>query len=201
MKAFKVYISGKISGLELCTAMTKFSDAESLIEAIGMEPVNPLKGAKLTNTWAQHMVRDIELLMGCNAILMLDNWTESKGARIEKFIAEELEMTIMYESIISSVNAKIKIIKEAVEESTALTFDQYTRKSRKRSWYFARMIFVYHCMNCEDITIEEVASMVNRNNTSILRYLNNYRFEIKFNSQFRKLATKVEINLTKSVSQ
>lgn len=201
MKALKVYISGKISGLESEVAKSKFLASESLLRSIGMTPVNPLEGADLSNTWEQHMVRDIELLMGCNAILLLDNWNESRGARIEKLIAEERGMLIMYESIILSANSKIKMIKDAVEEATGLNFEQYTLKSRKRACYFARMIFVHHCIECGELTIEDLAKLVNRNVTSILRYLNNYRFEVKYNSHFRNLAKKIEINLTNNVSQ
>lgn len=40
------------------------------------------------------MVRDIEMLMGCEAIFMLPCWTKSKGARIEKMIAQEMGLKL-----------------------------------------------------------------------------------------------------------
>lgn len=197
----RVFIAGKISGLDLKEVKERFEGAENLIESIGLEPISPLKNGINSEVLDPHFYRDVELLLTCNAILLLDNWTESSGARIEKFIAEERGMILMYESIIFSANLRIKMIKDAIEEATGINFDQYTEKSRKRTWYFARMIFVYHCIECGEVTIEDLSKLVNRNVTSIMRYLNNYRFEIKYNSHFRNLAKKVEINLTKYVSQ
>ncbi|WP_448826943.1 DUF4406 domain-containing protein [Capnocytophaga bilenii] len=43
------------------------------------------------------MVKDIVDLLQCKAIYMLQGWQESKGARIEHYIATEIGMPIMYE--------------------------------------------------------------------------------------------------------
>ncbi len=60
-------------------------------------PVNPLKnGLPNIATWDQHMVRDIELLLTCDSICLLPDWQQSKGARIEAFIAMEKEMPKVY---------------------------------------------------------------------------------------------------------
>jgi len=40
---------------------------------------------------------DIELLFDCDAIYMLNGWEHSKGAKIEKFIAETMGKPIWYE--------------------------------------------------------------------------------------------------------
>ena len=43
------------------------------------------------------MLKDIADLLQCNAIYMLQGWEDSKGARIEHYIATEIGMPIMYE--------------------------------------------------------------------------------------------------------
>lgn len=68
-----------------------------------MDPVNPMKnGLPETASWKQHMVKDIEMLLDCEAILMLSCWRTSKGAKIEKAIAEQMgvEVSTFKEKII-----------------------------------------------------------------------------------------------------
>lgn len=65
---------------------------------LGYEPVNPLEnGLSEHDTWEAHIAKDISDLLQCKAIYMLQDWQESKGARIEYYIATEIGMPIMYE--------------------------------------------------------------------------------------------------------
>lgn len=95
----KIYISGKITGLSPDTCERLFSEAENRLKGFGFEPVNPLKnGLPDNSSWEQHMGRDIELLLGCNAIYLLDNWTTSRGARIELAVAMQFDLVVFNES-------------------------------------------------------------------------------------------------------
>ena len=49
------------------------------------------------DTWAELMRKSITLLMECDAIYMLEGWEGSKGAIMEHFLAEELEMPIFFQ--------------------------------------------------------------------------------------------------------
>ncbi len=92
----KVYISGKISGLPLGEVREKFAHAERQIEAFGHTPVNPLKNGLPTDAeWEEQMLASIRLLFGSDAIYMLPDWFNSKGARIERNIAIERELEII----------------------------------------------------------------------------------------------------------
>jgi hypothetical protein len=51
---------------------------------------------------ADYMKEDIPILLQCDGILMLSNWTGSKGACLEKHIAEELGMFVAYDNKPSS---------------------------------------------------------------------------------------------------
>lgn len=80
----RVYISGAITGLTAEEAAEKFRRAERRLRRAGMVPVCPLdNGLDASAGWAQHMRRDLEMLAGCDAIYMLDNWSGSRGAQIE----------------------------------------------------------------------------------------------------------------------
>lgn len=89
----RVYISGKISGISPVEAKTKFEHAETFLKERGYEVVNPMKnGLSSSAPWKKHMIIDITLLFGCEAIYMLPCWEQSKGAQIERFIAEKTGM-------------------------------------------------------------------------------------------------------------
>lgn len=91
----KVYISGKITGD--ADYKKKFQNAENFLEAVGFEVFNPAKVPDEGKPWAWYMKRDIKELMDCDAILLLKDWKESKGARLEYYIAQQLGMKIFRE--------------------------------------------------------------------------------------------------------
>ena len=97
----KIYISGKITGFPIDDVRDRFNTAESFLESAGFEVVNPLKnGLAVSEPWERHIVKDVELLMSCDAIYMLDCWRSSRGARIEYNIALESDKYILFESAI-----------------------------------------------------------------------------------------------------
>lgn len=94
----KIYISGKISGTDLTKTRKRFAAAAKVTKRLGYEPVNPFEnGLSEHDRWDAHMLKDIADLLQCHAIYMLQGWQESKGARIEYYIATEIGMHIMYE--------------------------------------------------------------------------------------------------------
>lgn len=61
-----------------------------------LHPADPSK----PHDW--YMRRDLQALVHCGRIVMLDGWERSKGARIEHFNAVELGMKIFYQFQIDS---------------------------------------------------------------------------------------------------
>ncbi len=85
----KVYISGAISSISYDEANVNFTDAEAYLEAKGFEVLNPMdNGLSSDATYEEHMKRDLEMLLECDAIYMLHNWRESKGATCERHVAK-----------------------------------------------------------------------------------------------------------------
>lgn len=193
----KIYISGKISGLDYADVVAKFQDAQDLLSEIGFDVVNPLNnGLTQSHSWEQHMVCDFGLLLSCDAIYMLDNWQDSTGAKIEYHTAVEMNKDVWFESNIVSTEKTVLRIQNAVHEATGMKFNEYTTKSRKRDGFFARMLFVYHCRR-NRMKLVEIAKYVHRDHTSMLHLLKKYDDEIKYNPNFRVLAEKVESILNK----
>ena len=77
----RIYISGKISGLDLRVAQELFEQAALLLKEHGYIPVNPMELCPVNEafTWKDYMKFDIKILCDCDGIYMLENWKESKG--------------------------------------------------------------------------------------------------------------------------
>mgnify|MGYP000084229418 CR=1 FL=1 len=194
----RIYISGKITGLPQDEARQKFADAQALLDEIGFEAVNPMeKGLPVDATWEQHMVKDFELLLSCDAIYMMDNWIDSKGAQIEYDVANRLGKDVWFESNVRRDNAIVMRIQNAIHEVTGLQFNEYITKSRKRDGFFARMLFVYHC-RCQKMKLTQIAKYVHRDHSSMLHLLHKYEDDFKHTPQFRDMAIRVNniLNIT-----
>lgn len=90
----KTYISGPMTGLPDFNRQA-FINKGAELALLGHDVVNPIaNGQPLDASWEDHMRADIRLLMDCNAIHMLPGWANSKGARLEWWIARELGMAI-----------------------------------------------------------------------------------------------------------
>lgn len=93
----KIYISGKISGMEK-TAAIMFKAYSCQVEALGYEVINPMAlPHNHARTWDAFMREDIAALMGCHAVLFLPNYTESEGAMIEFNLAERLNFDLIFD--------------------------------------------------------------------------------------------------------
>ena len=92
----KIYISGKITDTDIEQTREKFRAACDFLREMGQDPINPLEnGLPFDSPWEQHILRDIELLMGCGGIFLLPDWVESRGARIEHAVAKEMGLLIL----------------------------------------------------------------------------------------------------------
>ena len=98
----KIYLSGKITGLDKEVYTRQFERAETFYKTSGFDVINPVKiGEEILKqnpsaTWEDFMQKDLEALKTCTHIALLEGWEESKGAKMEKAEAEKLGLEIMY---------------------------------------------------------------------------------------------------------
>ena len=99
----KCYISGKITELPNEVATKNFREASLYAQFLGYEPINPMeiipngdepKSEK--EKWSWYMKADLKEMMDCDAILMQNNWKDSKGAIVEHNLAKDLGLAIMH---------------------------------------------------------------------------------------------------------
>lgn len=97
-KVKTVYISGKIGGIE-DIAPELFLKAENELKEKGYNVVNPMNiEHNHDKSWLSYMRNDIKALVDCDAIYMLDNWIDSRGAKVELTIAYGLDLETLFES-------------------------------------------------------------------------------------------------------
>lgn len=107
VKPFRVYISGKMSGVNVFVFERYFLNAEQELKEKGFEVVNPVTlGKELDErikdrkpTYTEYLNNDLDALATCDGIYMLRSWRTSKGARIERIYAQETGKFIAYEPI------------------------------------------------------------------------------------------------------
>lgn len=92
-----IYISGPITGVP--DWEEKFNRAAEFYRKKGFKVVNPAELANLAEqenggkcSRKDYLKTDIKHLLECDSIALLPGWQNSKGARLEKMIAEELEL-------------------------------------------------------------------------------------------------------------
>lgn len=89
----KIYIAGKVTGLQQQEVVDKFAKAQNEIEEMGFEVVNPINVVKDFDTsWNKAMRICIAALTECDAIALLPDWSNSKGAIFEYEISRQLEI-------------------------------------------------------------------------------------------------------------
>ena len=97
----KVFISGRMSGLSEEEFNRRFRKAEFYLWCNGYTIVNPCTFTtmfdKVGYSYAEALVFDLNVISHCDAIYMLSNWGESKGAAGEKAFAEALGKEVLYE--------------------------------------------------------------------------------------------------------
>jgi nucleoside 2-deoxyribosyltransferase len=91
----KIYIAGKVTGLPFEEVTKKFRDAQDNIEVLGFEVVNPITLVNNANCeWKAAMKICIKAMLDCDAVIILSDWYESKGARVERELAWDLNIPI-----------------------------------------------------------------------------------------------------------
>ncbi len=92
----KIYIIGKISGIET-EAEQMFSAVEKELKKAKYKVVNPMKlKHNHDKTWESYMKVCIPAMLKCDAVALINNFTQSRGAMIEFNLAVQMNMEIIH---------------------------------------------------------------------------------------------------------
>jgi hypothetical protein len=98
MEKNKIYISGRITGLDPDFAIEQFRLAQIKCEQKGFEVINPINlDHSHDKKWVNFMRVDLRSMLHCTDIFMMKDWHLSKGANIEYNLAKDLEFKIHFE--------------------------------------------------------------------------------------------------------
>lgn len=91
----KIYIAGKVTGEPIDKTITKFSQAQTTIETMGFEVVNPIEVVNnMDEPWHNAMKTCIRAMLDCDAVVILPCWQLSRGAKIERQLADDLDVDV-----------------------------------------------------------------------------------------------------------
>jgi hypothetical protein len=91
-----IYIAGKVSGEPIAECTLKFGAAQKEIEAQGCRAINPLAVVNDWHMpWRQAMRLCIKAMLEADAVLLLDDYQESRGAMIEYKLAQDLGLRVL----------------------------------------------------------------------------------------------------------
>ena len=93
-KRTKIFISGKVSGIEYYVAYQTFANADRQLSSMGYQVINPMKICKKNWCWLRCMIKCLWAIIFCDMVHQLPDWKDSKGARIEcrwaKFLGKRI---------------------------------------------------------------------------------------------------------------
>lgn len=95
-KILRAYLSGPISGYDMNERRKAFKEAEELIHEPGVEVVSPLNnGLPDDAEWSDHMLRDLEMLIDCDMMVLLPGWQHSRGCLTEVRFARKMGLLVL----------------------------------------------------------------------------------------------------------
>ncbi len=192
----KIYISGKISGLDRDEVVEKFTKAEESLTAAGYQVVNPLRnGLPYEAPWESHMAMDIIHLLGCDGIYLLPCWTDSKGAMLEKKIAEFTGKDLIYQKEITE--GQEAIIK-AVSAVTGVNISQIRAGGQTKMIVFAKSILVKLLKEC-GLPLKLIAREIGKPVKNVRYSLRKYEDDVRYSAEFRYLDEEVRAKLAKDI--
>jgi hypothetical protein len=95
----KIYIAGKITGLDIRVAEMQFTAAANALRKAGHTPLCPTEMFPVNPIWdwAEYMLADLRIIWHhADGLLMLGNWKESRGANLEHHAAVATDKPIYY---------------------------------------------------------------------------------------------------------
>ena len=94
----KLYLSLPISGYDINERRATAERKKRELESLGFDVVNPLDNGLPEDAGTHaHMKRDIEMLLGCDAIYMMKRWLHSAGCKCEFDVATAIGLDVYFE--------------------------------------------------------------------------------------------------------
>ncbi|MBE9468996.1 MAG: DUF4406 domain-containing protein [Bacteroidetes bacterium] len=90
-----IYLAGKVTGIEYEKCLRKFDVYELLLKSSEYNVTNPMHHISKHASWEEAMEISMELLKTCDAIFLIKDWINSKGAKQELIYALQHDYEII----------------------------------------------------------------------------------------------------------
>lgn len=133
----KIYLSGPMTGYPDYNRPAFFAAEQALSTLLDAEFINPARldsQAKPEWQWEDYMRAALRGMLGACTIYMLNGWENSRGAKIELELANELGMTVMYQPAPAAHTSATENIDWSRAPDGATHFGPET-ESREPCWF------------------------------------------------------------------
>ncbi len=94
----KMYLTGKITGLHVKDYTASFNYWKKFFTKKGYKVISPIDlPHNHKPEWKEYLKEDIKALVDCDFLFAMNNWQDSKGAKLEVEIARTLDIEIIWE--------------------------------------------------------------------------------------------------------
>lgn len=91
----RIYLSGPMTGIAEFNHPAFHAEALRL-RSLGYDVVNPAElNPDVTASWHECLRKDLQALLTCEAIALMDGWQDSNGVHLEMHVAHWVGMKIM----------------------------------------------------------------------------------------------------------
>lgn len=124
----KIYLAGPMTGLPEFN-YPAFHAAAKQLRDLGHEVLNPAENpVPVCGTWQGYMRMALAQLVQCECIVLLPGWVDSRGALIERMLAQVLQMDVVHFLDDPFLRRHLRPLAPAVDEAAALRaeLDRFT---------------------------------------------------------------------------
>ena len=138
MSSIKVYISGRMTGLPEW-GFPAFNAAAAALRLLGFEVFNPAdNGVDPAKPWEEYLKYDLIKVIESNRVYVLTGWEESRGARLEVYVARALKIPIYSFSTMLPIEELEKPQESIIEEANRLVNGNRQGDYGHPYWDFSR---------------------------------------------------------------
>lgn len=186
----RVYVSGQIT--DNAGWRTEFESARDYLERFDLVGVLPTEnGLPFEESWGNHLKADLAVIDGCDAVLMLQNWNLSRGARIEHEYSIGTRKVIFYQSKVDGDLILADKIISTVCRVSGITVDQLRSETRTQRLANARLVVIGLTLRLTELRHSQIAALIHRDHSTVTTRRDSFSDLYRFNKEFRRLVDSV----------
>lgn len=109
-RQYRIYIAGKVTGEAYQPTFEKFCSVEMMLRKLGQETVNPMRlVSRHMKDWSTAMKICLPQMLECDAIYLLPDWHNSRGARLEYLLANELGFKLITDEQLQAMRKELQL--------------------------------------------------------------------------------------------